>query len=82
MTYYAAFNSYGIRSDYTVAGFATIAARDAWVDMHQHMVAHAISRDEARKLACGLQRHHYKHGGNLAEVVFLTDDNKTFVRAY
>jgi hypothetical protein len=90
MTYYAKFNLYGSTTDtgfantWQVAGFASKAARDAWVnDVNPDRVdIEAVTRAEAEKLVDASNRARAARGGELADVIYLTDDNKTFVRAY
>lgn len=89
MTYYAKANQYGsdtsvgFANTWYVAGFATKAARDAWVDAHtDRLDVESITRAEAEKLVDPANRARAKRGGELADVIYLTDDNARFVRAY
>lgn len=90
MTYYAKFNLYGsdtsagFANAWQVAGFATKAARDAWAYQvnAERVDIEAVSRAEAEKLVDPANRARAKRGGELADVIYLTDDNKSFVRAY
>lgn len=90
MTYYAKFNLYGTDTSvgfvntWQVAGFATKAARDAWVNevYATRVDIEAVSRKEAEKIVDASNRARAARGGELADVIYLTNDNKTFVRAY
>ena len=87
MKHYAAFNAYSTDSSFglgddSVASFDSRSARDAWVSRSSALATRAITRHEALRLAGRLHRHHAKHGGHLAHMHMLTDDNIRFVRAF
>ena len=89
MRYYAQFNSHGsdtsvgFANTWQVASFATKAARDAWVEQHAgRQDVSPITRAHALKMAGGYQRAQHRHGGYLAHIHYITDDNVRFERAF
>lgn len=87
--FYAQCNIYGSSTDmgfantWQVVSFDTRAARDAWVAQYADRVDIApITKAQALKLAGKLQRMHYRSGGHLSHVHYLTADNVNFRRAY
>jgi hypothetical protein len=87
--FYAKYNLYGSNTDmgmantWQVASFETRRARDAWVSLHPgRLDVTAITKAEALKMTSKYQRRQHRHGGYLAHVHYLTDDNTKFVRAW
>jgi hypothetical protein len=87
--FYAQYNAYGSESDIgfvntcMLASFDTRAARDAWVGQNYDRAdVYAVTRATALKISGNRSAYLRGHRAYLADIHFLTDDNKTFVRAW
>jgi hypothetical protein len=87
--YYAKYNLYGsdtsvgFADTWQVVSFDARAARDAWVAQRRdRRDVEAITRTEALRIAGRAQRRQHREGGYLADLHLITDDGRTFVRAF
>ncbi len=87
--YYAKYNLYGsdtsvgFADTWQVVSFDARAARDAWVAQRRdRRDVEPVTRADALRIAGRAQRRQYREGGYLANLHLITDDGRTFVRAF
>ena len=80
---YGSDTSVGFAGTWQVVSFDSRAARDAWVAQRRdRRDVEPITRADALRIAGRAQRRQYRKGGYLADLHLVTDDGRTFVRAF